>query len=431
MQQLDVSAGSEVDLPRLRDVLDDALHELESPDREAVLLRYLEGRDLKSVGHALGLSDDAARKRVDRAIDKLHGVLVRRGIRSTHAALSAGLAALALATPPPGMSALITSTALAGSGTAATLLHQLMNAFQTKTAIAGVAVVAGLSTIVVHQHSVNQRLGRENEQLVERTSKLELVQTENQRLVVSRDEIDRLRKEHSELMRLRNQVTMLGRELGEATNALARAGKTVGTNLTEETVENPSPTLVRHAGKATVDVPAGQTLVMGGWPLEDGKKLMMFLTPEIVEPASVGAPAQIMVTAKLIATTGAAAPVPGVGNDVRTGPSVEVKGWSAVTTDVTLPVTGLLDQTQLEIVMKTAEQNGSRNFAAPRVVTFDGQQAQVSATRATRLGNNGDVVHIGPTLDVIPRISEGGVELDVAAEINLIEGRPLMPDASQ
>lgn len=150
MQQLDISGESESDIPRLRIVLDDAMQELVAADREAIVLRHLEGRDLKTVGHDLGLSEEAARKRVERAMDKLQGILEGRGIRSTHAALSAGLAGLALASTPPGLTAAIANTALAGAATAS-LLHQVMNAFQTKTAIAGAALVAGLSTILVHQ----------------------------------------------------------------------------------------------------------------------------------------------------------------------------------------------------------------------------------------------------------------------------------------
>ena len=41
----------------------------------------LEGRDFAQVGEKLSLSDNAARMRVDRALDKLRGLLARRGIQ--------------------------------------------------------------------------------------------------------------------------------------------------------------------------------------------------------------------------------------------------------------------------------------------------------------------------------------------------------------
>jgi len=68
-------------------VLDDALHELKAGDREAVVLRFLEDRPLREVGARLGLNENAARMRVDRALDKLRGQLARRGITSTASGL--------------------------------------------------------------------------------------------------------------------------------------------------------------------------------------------------------------------------------------------------------------------------------------------------------------------------------------------------------
>jgi RNA polymerase sigma factor (sigma-70 family) len=70
--------------------LDDALHELPETDREAVLLRFFEKLSLTEVGSRLGVGEDAARKRVDRALDKLRGLLAARGVTS---ATTAGLVA--------------------------------------------------------------------------------------------------------------------------------------------------------------------------------------------------------------------------------------------------------------------------------------------------------------------------------------------------
>jgi RNA polymerase sigma factor (sigma-70 family) len=70
--------------------LDDALHELPETDREAVLLRFFEKLSLTEVGSRLGVGEEAARKRVDRALDKLRGLLAKRGVAS---ATTAGLVA--------------------------------------------------------------------------------------------------------------------------------------------------------------------------------------------------------------------------------------------------------------------------------------------------------------------------------------------------
>ncbi|MES2697884.1 MAG: sigma-70 family RNA polymerase sigma factor, partial [Verrucomicrobiota bacterium] len=55
------------DWSRLKPVLDDALDHLAATDREAVLLRFFQGRAFAEIGAALGLSEDTARKRVERA----------------------------------------------------------------------------------------------------------------------------------------------------------------------------------------------------------------------------------------------------------------------------------------------------------------------------------------------------------------------------
>jgi RNA polymerase sigma factor (sigma-70 family) len=58
-------------------LLDEAMEALDSPDRTAVLLRYFEDKSLREVGKLLGTSEDAAQKRVSRALDHLRGELER------------------------------------------------------------------------------------------------------------------------------------------------------------------------------------------------------------------------------------------------------------------------------------------------------------------------------------------------------------------
>jgi RNA polymerase sigma factor (sigma-70 family) len=74
-------------------VLDEALHELSAPDRSAILLRFFEGHDLRSVGAALRVSEDAAQKRVERALERLKTVLETRGVTVSVVALGGALAA--------------------------------------------------------------------------------------------------------------------------------------------------------------------------------------------------------------------------------------------------------------------------------------------------------------------------------------------------
>jgi|GEM_PF-1715975 len=103
---------------RTAPLLDAALDSLPAPDRDAIVLRFFEKRDLRSVGHALGVSDDTAQKRVGRALEKLRSLLTRRGVTSTGAALSAIMLAHTVSPAPASLVSVLSGRALAGAATA-------------------------------------------------------------------------------------------------------------------------------------------------------------------------------------------------------------------------------------------------------------------------------------------------------------------------
>jgi len=126
MQELLSSNGAGAEWERLRPVLDDAMHALPERDREAILLRFFQGCPFAEVGRRLDLSEDAARMRVDRALDKLRGLLARRHITSSTAALGLLLANQPAIAVPAGLAASVTGAVLAnvaagGGGAAAAL----------------------------------------------------------------------------------------------------------------------------------------------------------------------------------------------------------------------------------------------------------------------------------------------------------------------
>ena len=83
------SRDSESGDEELLALLDDGLSRLKAADREAIALRYLQGRPLREVGETLGISEEAARKRVDRGVEKLRGYFARKGIPTAAGALPA------------------------------------------------------------------------------------------------------------------------------------------------------------------------------------------------------------------------------------------------------------------------------------------------------------------------------------------------------
>src|SRR4051812_20880826 len=80
-------ASSATRWDQLRPLLDEAMTTLTEQDRDAVALRFFEGRAFADIGRALQLTEEAARKRVDRALDRMGAALSRRGVTSTSAAI--------------------------------------------------------------------------------------------------------------------------------------------------------------------------------------------------------------------------------------------------------------------------------------------------------------------------------------------------------
>ncbi len=85
---------------KLAPFLDDAMVQLNEKDRTAILLRYFENKDLESVGNAIGMSEDAAQKRVSRALEKLRRLFTKRGIVLPGAVLGSTIAARAVDAAP-------------------------------------------------------------------------------------------------------------------------------------------------------------------------------------------------------------------------------------------------------------------------------------------------------------------------------------------
>src|ERR1043166_5619256 len=77
MNALQTNSGA--DFSQVAPLLDEAINELDEADRTAILLRFFEEHDFRSVGQALGSNEDAARMRVTRALEKLETLLKRPG----------------------------------------------------------------------------------------------------------------------------------------------------------------------------------------------------------------------------------------------------------------------------------------------------------------------------------------------------------------
>lgn len=205
-------------------ILDEAINQLEEDDRAAILLRFFERMDFRAVGSALGSNEDAARMRVSRALDKLHGFLGRRGVTLSTAALATVLGGEVVSSAPTGLAMSVAAAALAGSvaaGSGASTIIKIMIMTKIKAGILGAVLVSGAAVPLWVQHQAQMKIREENQALRQQIQQLS---AENERLQKTQaSAADTATPEQErELLRLRGEVGNLRRQVAEAKQAQDR-----------------------------------------------------------------------------------------------------------------------------------------------------------------------------------------------------------------
>lgn len=128
-------------------MLEDAMGQLAEKDRDAVVLRFFEDRSLDEVGATLGVSEDAAKMRLARALEKLRKWFAKRGLNLTTAKIAGAVSANSIHAAPVGLAASVAASAAQGAAAATSAVAlakgvlKLMAWTKVKTAL---AVVAGV-----------------------------------------------------------------------------------------------------------------------------------------------------------------------------------------------------------------------------------------------------------------------------------------------
>lgn len=223
MNELTATSAHDAEWERLRPVIDEAMDDLREEDREAVLLRFFEGKSFGEIGAKLRLSENTARMRVERALDTLHGRLAQRGVTSTAVALGAVLAGQAGVAAPAGLAASATAVALAGGGVLAGGAGWVtfMSVTKLQLGIVSAVAVAGATGYVV-QGQTNAELRREISVVRAQQAAVVALKAENQRLASAAAEVEILRRDDGELKQLEQRVAEVKR-LNEERVRLAQA----------------------------------------------------------------------------------------------------------------------------------------------------------------------------------------------------------------
>jgi len=165
MQSLANEPGPDV-WRQIAPLLDDALGKLGERERNAIVLRFFENRSLREVGLALGASEDAAKMRVNRALDKLRNFFTKRGVSSTTAMLAGVISANSVHAAPMGLAKTISAVAVAKGAAASvstlTLIKgalKIMAWTKAKTAVvAAVVIILAVGTttpVIIHYYRTN------------------------------------------------------------------------------------------------------------------------------------------------------------------------------------------------------------------------------------------------------------------------------------
>lgn len=137
--------GEDEAFERLYPMLDQAIDHLRTADREVIVRRFLEGQNFRRIGEALGISEDAAQKRANRALDRLNLFFKRKaGVTVSATALAAGISQHCVEAAPAAcldIAGKAASTGLASILTSTTITT--MSTIKITAIVAGIVVLGG------------------------------------------------------------------------------------------------------------------------------------------------------------------------------------------------------------------------------------------------------------------------------------------------
>jgi len=224
------------DWDSIRPILDEAIATLGDEDRDALLMRFFKNESLLSVGTALGVSEDAAQKRVSRALDKLRHFLTRRGIHTTVATLSVALTANAVQAAPLDLCASLMTTVLAKAGVenSVTVFSKLITFTEMKFAIVSFVLAAAIAGLAYQLLSTRHQLRSTEASLEQQLAEVQALRAANLQLANQTNELNRLREEAKDVLRLRGEVARLRQEQAALKRSAVQATQAETNNPVKE-----------------------------------------------------------------------------------------------------------------------------------------------------------------------------------------------------
>jgi RNA polymerase sigma factor (sigma-70 family) len=239
--------------------LDEAMDALDDTDRTAVLLRYFENKSLREVGQTLGTTEDAAQKRVSRAVERLREFFSNRNVTIGASGLVVVLSANAVQAAPIGLAvtisiaAVLAGTAVSTSTVIAATKAIAMTTLQKTLITATIAAAVGMGIYEAHQASTLraqvQTLQQQQAPLAEQIQQLQRERDEARtRLDSIQEEKERWTNNTAELLQLRGMAGVARRAIGEAEQLRAQLAR-----QTSEATNNPITGAMADAMKQAME----------------------------------------------------------------------------------------------------------------------------------------------------------------------------------
>jgi RNA polymerase sigma factor (sigma-70 family) len=374
--------------------LEEAIDSLRSSDQDLIILRFFKRHSLRDVGEALAITEDAAQKRLSRALEEMRQFFGRRGITIGTTALAGAISANAV---QPAPAALVLASAAATAGAVATLAPAAKFIAMTtlqKTSIAlGLTVALGIG---VYQHRKHSDLLKENSRLREQAAAPVHSQPQP---IASPDESERARQ--LETARLRAEVQRLRGRIAASTNRVARPAA-------PEQKETPLP-LVKFSTRTSSPMKPGQTIITRAWPGENGQQTFMLLTLEHSRPG----PGQHLIFR-------------GTAFEL-TDEMASSLGLQEFVSDATgATPSALLDLDESGADKWIADLNSAQAakiVSRPRLITNPGEEATLFIGNSVPVGN-GQYAPVGRTLTLLPVTTEEGITVSLNTELTKLPDAP-------
>jgi RNA polymerase sigma factor (sigma-70 family) len=375
----------------LRPMIDEALGELGEADREAIVLRYFESYEFALVGSALGVSENAARMRVDRALEKLRAVLRKRGVATTGAALAGALAESSATAVPAQLAAGITSAALAQTAamsavSAPSILKMIAMKKISLAAVGALAFSAATVLVVRNLSNSNPQTVTASPAKAARATPAQLGGPASSTFTAGDpDLLKKIVQRHDEQAR--------ARQAQDATNDRARWDKEVADF--DDSMQD-EPGVKKFSAKMEATLAPGYALVATGWRTPEGKNNLIFVTPTVF-PGGAN-PDQVLIASRLV--------------EVPDG-VLDQMGLSRfkVLAGVNPPTTAFPSEQANAMFYSITNAIGSDSVYAPRVMERLGQEASILIGSEAVIA--GKKQQLGLKINLFPNTSADGRSLEI------------------